>query len=165
MSIGDGFFFLTFLKTRATAIKIAKITSPLISTAKPPQTVVNPKSVLSAIVTAVPRSSAMIHGRTPFKNAWTPLYFKKSRITADIKRIMIKDGSTTPSIAHTEPRTPPCVDPTKVAIFTAMGPGVDSATANEDVEDRRKSDGKYGKHDHARRNRQNDTNRKHSFLH
>jgi hypothetical protein len=40
---------------------------------------------------------------------------------------MINAGSTTPTVAHKAPKIPPCELPTKVAIFTAIGPGVDSA--------------------------------------
>lgn len=43
--------------------------------------------------------------------------------------MMIKDGSTTPKVAMKEPRSPPWDAPIKVAIFTAIGPGVDSDTA------------------------------------
>ena len=43
--------------------------------------------------------------------------------------MMIKDGSTTPKVAMKEPRSPPWDVPIKVAIFTAIGPGVDSDTA------------------------------------
>ena len=42
---------------------------------------------------------------------------------------MIKDGSTTPSVAHSAPQKPPCEAPMKVAILMASGPGVDSDTA------------------------------------
>ena len=38
-------------------------------------------------------------------------------------------GSTTPSVAKNAPIKPPCVAPIKVAIFIAIGPGVDSDTA------------------------------------
>ena len=44
-------------------------------------------------------------------------------------RIMMKDGSTIPSVAMTAPRIPPVRIPTNVAIFTARGPGVLSLRA------------------------------------
>ena len=43
--------------------------------------------------------------------------------------IMINEGNTTPNVAHIEPKMPAWVEPTKVAILIATGPGVDSATA------------------------------------
>ena len=43
--------------------------------------------------------------------------------------IIINDGSTTPSVAHTEPATPATSSPTYVATFTANEPGVLSLTA------------------------------------
>ena len=48
---------------------------------------------------------------------------------AAIKRTIKNAGSTTPSVARNAPKNPPCDEPIKVAIFTAIGPGVDSATA------------------------------------
>jgi hypothetical protein len=48
-----------------------------------------------------------------------------------IIRIMIKDGSTIPSVAITAPRTPPVRIPTNVAILTASGPGVLSLRATK----------------------------------
>ena len=35
-------------------------------------------------------------------------------------RIMINDGKMTPSVAHREPRIPPCFDPINVAALTAI---------------------------------------------
>jgi hypothetical protein len=68
-------------------------------------------------------------GRIPFSVAFTPPYFKSLLRSAAIQRMMIKDGRTTPSVADNAPQKPPCDEPTKVAILTAIGPGVDSATA------------------------------------
>ena len=42
---------------------------------------------------------------------------------------MPKEGSTTPSVAHSAPAMPACEEPIKVAMLTASGPGVDSDTA------------------------------------
>lgn len=41
----------------------------------------------------------------------------------------MNDGKTTPVVAKSDPKIPPCVEPIKVAIFIASGPGVDSETA------------------------------------
>ena len=46
-----------------------------------------------------------------------------------INKIIINEGRTTPKVARKEPRIPPWVEPIKVAIFIAKGPGVDSLTA------------------------------------
>ena len=43
--------------------------------------------------------------------------------------MMTNEGNTTPRVASSAPKNPPCDEPIKVAIFTAIGPGVDSATA------------------------------------
>ena len=68
-------------------------------------------------------------GRIPVKVALTPAYFKRLLATEAIIKITVKDGKTIPSVAINAPKIPPCDDPTKVAIFTAIGPGVDSAIA------------------------------------
>lgn len=44
-------------------------------------------------------------------------------------RMMRKEGSTTPRVAQTAPATPDWDMPTKVAMLTAKGPGVDSLMA------------------------------------
>ena len=67
ISMGDGFFFRIFLKTKATAIRRARIISPRRSGVKLPQTVVTLSRVLSAIVIAVARMRATTQGRTPRK--------------------------------------------------------------------------------------------------
>ena len=93
--------------------------------------------MLSARVIAVARISATTQGLTPLRNAFTGSNFKKFLISALIIRIIINEGRTTPSVAHAEPKTSPksmpvslpSIAPTKVAIFTAIGPGVDSDTA------------------------------------
>ena len=43
----------------------------------------------------------------------------------------MNEGSTTPSVAISAPGAPACEAPTKVAMFTAIGPGVDSVTATK----------------------------------
>ena len=90
---------------------------------------VRPNSVDSAMLSAVARIIATTHGRTPDKKALTGAYFIRFFNADAIKRIIKNDGNTTPSVATNEPRIPPCVEPIKVAIFTARGPGVDSDTA------------------------------------
>ena len=42
--------------------------------------------------------------------------------------IIINEGKITPIEAIKEPKKPACVDPTKVAMLIAIGPGVDSQT-------------------------------------
>ena len=43
--------------------------------------------------------------------------------------ITANEGMTAPSVASSAPRKPPTRQPTKVALFIAIGPGVDSAIA------------------------------------
>lgn len=52
---------------------------------------------------------------------------KKSSKIVEITRMIANDGSTTPSVEKTAPRTPAILYPTKVAQLIAIGPGVDSA--------------------------------------
>ena len=89
---------------------------------------VRPNSVDSAMLSAVARIIATTHGRTPDKKALTGAYFIRFFSADAIKRIIKNDGNTTPSVATNEPRIPPCVEPIKVAIFTARGPGAVSYT-------------------------------------
>ena len=49
--------------------------------------------------------------------------------SAAMKRIMKKEGISTPRVAKKLPKIPPWEEPIKVAILTARGPGVDSETA------------------------------------
>ncbi len=44
-------------------------------------------------------------------------------------KMMTNEGMQTPSVASAEPATPPFLYPIYVALFIAMGPGVDSASA------------------------------------
>ena len=69
ISMGEGFFFLTFLKMKEMATMIAKMINPLISGANPPLIVLKFKSVLSAIVIDVERIKATTQGRTPPRKA------------------------------------------------------------------------------------------------
>ena len=120
---------MIFWNTKAIVTSKANMAIARRSGAMPPVSVVTWSRVLSAMVTAVAKISATTQGRTPPKNACTPLYLRKLRITDAMSRMMINEGSTTLSVAVSAPNTPPCVEPTKVAILTAIGPGVDSATA------------------------------------
>ena len=58
----------------------------------------------------------------------TKAFFRNPFNTAAITSITSSAGRTTPSVAQAAPARPACVLPTKVAMFTAMGPGVDSQT-------------------------------------
>ena len=50
---------------------------------------------------------------------WAKLLMKAARIV-----MITKDGNTTPSVATMPPIAPPYFCPMKVAVFTAMMPGV-----------------------------------------
>ena len=127
--IGDGAVFLIFLQIRCVAPSMANTAIERKSGANPACKSVRPNSVDSAMLSAVARIIATTHGRTPDKKALTGAYFIRFFSADAIKRIIKNDGNTTPSVATNEPRIPPCVEPIKVAIFTARGPGVDSDTA------------------------------------
>ena len=58
------------------------------------------------------------------------LFLKRWKHFATI-RMMTKDGSATPSVAQIAPGMPTSRKPTKVEMFTAKGPGVDSLTATK----------------------------------
>ena len=127
--IGDGAVFLIFLQIRCVAPSMANTAIERKSGANPACKSVRPNSVDSAMLSAVARIIATTHGRTPDKKALTGAYFIRFFSADAIKRIIKNDGNTTPSVATNEPRIPPSVEPIKVAIFTARGPGVDSDTA------------------------------------
>ena len=131
--MGEGAFFISFGAylgaTFVTRIIRAKMIAPRKSNAPLSEIFTNPKMILIRKISAVAKIRPTTQGRTPPRNAFTPLYFKRSRIRAEMIRMMTNEGRTTPRVATTEPKNPACVEPTKVAIFTAIGPGVDSATA------------------------------------
>ena len=54
----------------------------------------------------VARIRPTTQGRTPERNAFTPLYLRKFLRRAEIIRIMIKEGSTTPNVATIAPKIP-----------------------------------------------------------
>ena len=129
ISIGDGFFFSISLATMLITINKENIIMPLRSIASVSPIPLKPIAVLMSIVIAVASIKPMMHGRMPPRNAFTPAYFNKLRTRAAIMRMIKNDGNTTPNVARSAPKKPPCDEPMKVAILTAIGPGVDSATA------------------------------------
>ena len=120
--LGDGAVFLIFLQIRCVAPSMANTAIERKSGANPACKSVRPNSVDSAMLSAVARIIATTHGRTPDKKALTGAYFIRFFSADAIKRIIKNDGNTTPSVATNEPRIPPCVEPIKVAIFTARVP-------------------------------------------
>ena len=83
------------------------------------------KNIVQAVAKIIPTTA----GRIPPSVAFTPAHFNNFVKSEAMRRMIINEGKTTPSVARSAPKIPPCEDPTKVAIFTAIGPGVDSATA------------------------------------
>ena len=65
--------------------------------------------------------------RIPLKALATQAISRNRSRNREIRKMMTKDGSTTPSVAAIAPGSPFCLYPTKVAQLIAMGPGVDSA--------------------------------------
>ena len=78
-----------------------------------------------AIVMPVASIIATTHGRMPESIALTPEYLSKSFMIEAMINIITKEGNTTPRVAINPPMKPACDEPTKVAMFTASGPGVD----------------------------------------
>ena len=70
------------------------------------------------------RISTHTHTRIPAKALCTAGRCAKFWINAAIIVIITSDGNTTPSVANMPPRMPACFWPTKVAVFTAITPGV-----------------------------------------
>ena len=83
------------------------------------------KNIVSTVAKIIPTMAGLI----PPSTAFTPAYFSNFVSRVATNKMMINDGNTTPSVASIAPQNPPCDEPTNVAIFTAIGPGVDSATA------------------------------------
>ena len=83
------------------------------------------KNIVQAVAKIIPTTA----GRMPPSVALTPAYFSNFVKSEAMRSMIINEGKTTPSVARSAPKIPPCEEPTKVAIFTAIGPGVDSATA------------------------------------
>lgn len=82
-----------------------------------------------AIVMPVASIIATTQGRMPESIALTPEYLSKSFMIEAMMNIITSEGNTTPRVAINPPMKPACDEPTKVAMFTASGPGVDSDTA------------------------------------
>ena len=91
----------------------------------------NPNTTLKIIVTPVAKIRAVIAGRRAESAAFTTFNFKRFLKIAAMKSITKNDGRITPIVATSAPKNPPTDEPTKVATFTARGPGVDSATATK----------------------------------
>ena len=127
--MGGGAFLILCFQPRCTAHSRPNTARERTSGAKPLPSAENPPSVESIMVSAVARIMATTQGRTPERNASTPAYFIRFCSTDAMSRMTPNEGSTTPSVAHSAPHSPPWEAPTKVARFTASGPGVDSATA------------------------------------
>ena len=105
--MGDGFFFMIFLKTAATPKMTAKIISPSRSGLGITVTWLSPIKLLKNMVIAVEMMRPMTQGRIPPRQALTPLYFRKLLIREAMIRIMMKDGRMIPRVAAREPRTTP----------------------------------------------------------
>lgn len=127
--MGETAFLKNFLCNIEDMATIAKITSAFQSKTK-----LSPTDFIDVItdsnrVIPVPIISPTTTGLTPPRKAFTPANFISPLTKEAITSIMINDGKTTPSVARTAPQKPPTLEPIKVAIFIATGPGVDSATA------------------------------------
>ena len=127
--MGDGGDFFHLRQPYHAAQISAKITIDFhsilgISTVVP-RLAKTPSAVVMAVAKIIPTMAGRMHPSTAF----TPAYLSKCESRVATSKMMIKDGKTTPNVANIAPKNPPCEEPTKVAILTAIGPGVDSATA------------------------------------
>jgi len=88
---------------------------------------VSEKTITAAAI--IPAVAGLIPDNMPLI-AGLDLNLEKNNI---ISIIIIKLGRTTPTVATTDPATPPALYPTYVAAFMAIGPGViwDNATTSE----------------------------------
>ena len=77
----------------------------------------------SSFTTAL-KISTHTHTRMPAKACCTQARWEKLLMTPASAVMMTRDGNTMPSVAAMPPRIPACFCPTKVAVFTAMMPGV-----------------------------------------
>ena len=126
---GETACFFIFLKIRAVRAISAKIIIALRS-----GVILQPideklKSALKSIIMPADRIIAAIHGLIPSRNDCTAPYLRRFFRINDIIRIITNDGRTTPNVADSAPRIPPCEEPINVAMLMARGPGVDSETA------------------------------------
>ena len=140
--IGEGFLPNIFLYPKAISAIKAKMISPITSGVLSPSFMLSKRKILLINKSIdVPKIKPTTQGRTPPRKAFTAWYCRKFFTTAEINNMIMNEGKTTPRVAHNEPTIPPktgpskphsalpVIDPTKVAILTAMGPGVDSDTA------------------------------------
>ena len=120
--MGDGGAFFHFFHPYQAAQIKAKTTIDLHSTMgkdAAPRLAKTPKAVVAAVAKIMPT----IAGRMPPSTAFTPAYLSRWESKVATSKMMIKDGKTTPKVASIAPRNPPCEEPTKVAMLTAIGPG------------------------------------------
>ena len=83
---------------------------------------------LNSLIT-LDRISATTPARTPLKAWTTNSKCMKFCRKAAISMMITKEGNTSPRVAITPPAMPAWLRPTKVAVFTAMMPGVHWPTA------------------------------------
>ena len=72
---------------------------------------------------------AQTQARTPVSACCTQGFSAKDQKKAEMMVTMIMGGTSTPRVARRDPDRPWTRYPQKVAVFTAMGPGVLSLTA------------------------------------
>lgn len=102
-------FFLKRFHTSGTAITTASTTSVRQSNAKLIfLTVSIPKNTVRAIVTATERMSPPRAGRILAMNVLTGGYLRRFLMNAATTRMTINYGNTTPTVARSAPRNPPC---------------------------------------------------------
>ena len=78
---------------------------------------------LNSLTTAL-KISTQTHTRMPAKACCTQARCEKLLMTPASAVMITSDGNTMPSVATMPPRMPACFWPTKVAVLTAMMPGV-----------------------------------------
>ena len=78
---------------------------------------------LMSLITAL-RMNTHTHTRMPPRASCTQPIFAKLLISAAMTEIITTEGETTPRVATTPPTTPRYFRPMKVAVFTAITPGV-----------------------------------------
>ena len=80
-------------------------------------------ALLNSFTTAL-KISTHTHTRIPAKACCTHARWENVLMTPASAEMMTSDGNTMPMVATMPPRIPCCFCPTKVAVFTAMMPGV-----------------------------------------
>ncbi len=114
---------------------ISNIPKAVLSNAKSSYIIEPPpkKITLTKNSKAVEKINDNTIGLTPDKAPWTNLFFRNLFIIIATIKMMIKEGKTTPKVAHKDPRMPAVLLPTNVAILIAKGPGVASLIAMKSV--------------------------------